>query len=63
MKITFTGTFDTDDIQLINEFIEIQQTTDRVTENTTIELDGVVLIKVIIEKYGDFEKIHFRKID
>jgi len=62
MKITFTGTFNIDDIQLINEFIEIQQTTDRVTENTMIELDGVVLIRVIVDKYGDIEKIHFRKI-
>ena len=62
MKITFTGTFNTDDIQLINDFLETQQTTDRETENTTIELDRTVLIKVIVDKYGDIEKIHFRKI-
>jgi len=62
MKITFTGTFDSDDIQLINEFIETQQTTDAETESTTIELDYTVLIKVTVDKYGDIEKIHFRKI-
>lgn len=28
MKLTFTGTFNVDDMRLINEFIETQQTTD-----------------------------------
>ena len=62
MKITFTGTFNIDDMRMINEFIEAQQTTDCEKETTTIELDSVVLIKVIVNKYGDIEKIHFRKI-
>ncbi len=62
MKITFTGTFNIDDMRMINDFIEMQQTTDRDTETATIELDSVVLIKVIVNKYGDIEKIHFRKI-
>ena len=62
MKITFTGTFNIDDMKMINEFIETQQTTDCEKETITIELDSVVLIKVIVNKYGDIEKIHFRKI-
>ena len=62
MKITFTGTFNIDDMRMINEFIETQQTTDCEKETITIELDSVVLIKVIVNKYGDIEKIHFRKI-
>jgi len=62
MKLTFTGTFNVDDMRLINEFIETQETTDCEKETITIELDRVVLIKVIVNKYGDIEKIHFRKI-
>lgn len=62
MKITFTGTFNIDDMRMINEFIETQETTDREKETITIELDSVVLIKVIVNKCGDIEKIHFRKI-
>ena len=62
MKITFTGTFNIDDMRIINEFTETQQTTDCEKETTTIELDRVVLIKVTVNKRGDIEKIHFRKI-
>lgn len=32
MKITFAGTFTIDDVKLINEFLEIQETTDRERE-------------------------------
>ena len=63
MKITFTGTFNVDDMRLINEFIETQQTTDAETESTTIELDRVVLIDVVVNNFGDVEKIHFTKIE
>lgn len=62
MKITFTGTFNLDDIKLINEFLEIQETTDRETENTVIDYDGEVLIKVTVDKKGDIVKINFKKI-
>lgn len=62
MKITFAGTFTIDDVKLINEFLEIQETTDRERENTVINYDDVVLIKVTVDKNGDIEKIHFRKI-
>lgn len=63
MKITFTGTFNLDDIKLINDFIETQQTTDAETESATIELDRVVLIDVVVNNFGDVEKIHFTKIE
>ena len=63
MKITFTGIFNVDDMRLINEFIETQQTTDAETESTTIELDRVVLIDVVVNNFGDVEKIHFTKIE
>ena len=63
MKLTFTGTFNVDDMRLINEFIETQLTTDAETENTTIELDRVVLIDVVVNNFGDVEKIHFTKIE
>ena len=62
MKITFTGTFNLDDVKLINEFLEIQETTDRERETTVIDYDGEILIKVTVDKKGDIEKIHFRKI-
>ena len=63
MKITFTGTFTIDDVKLINEFLEIQETTDRERETTIIDYDGEVEIKVTVDKKGDIEKIHFRKIE
>lgn len=63
MKITFTGTFSIDDMQLINDFLEQQQTTDRETENTTIELDGVIQIKVTTDNIGHIEKINFKKLN
>ena len=63
MKITFTGTFNVDDMRLINDFIETQLTTDAETESTTIEVDNSILIKVIVNKYDDIEKLHFRKIE
>ena len=63
MKITFTGTFNLDDIKLINEFVEQQLTTDAETENVTIELDRSVLIDVIVNNFGDVKKIHFTKIE
>ena len=62
MKITFTGTFDIDDMQLINDFLEQQQTTDCETESTTIIHDDVIEIKVTTDKLGDIEKINFKKI-
>lgn len=62
MKITFIGTFTIDDVKLINEFLEIQETTDRERENTVINYDDEVLIKVTVDKSGDIKKIHFRKI-
>lgn len=62
MKITFKGTFNIDDLKLINEFLEIQETTDRERENTTIILDWDVLAKVTVNKRGDIEKIYFRKL-
>ena len=62
MKITFTGTFNLDDIKLINEFLEIQETTDRERENTVINYDDEFLIKVTVDKNSDIKKIHFRKI-
>lgn len=61
MKITFTGTFNIDDVKLINEFLEVQETTDRERENTTIILDWDVLAKVTVNKRGDIEKIYFSK--
>jgi len=63
MKITFTGTFDLEDLQLINDFLEQQQTTDRETESVTIEFDGVIEIKLKVDRYGDIEKINFKKIN
>lgn len=63
MKITFKGTFNVDDMRLINEFIETQETTDCEKETTTIELDRVVLIDVVVNNFGDVEKIHFTKIE
>jgi hypothetical protein len=63
MKITFTGIFNVDDMRLINEFIETQLTTDAETESTTIELDRVVLIDVVVNNFGNIEKIHFTKIE
>jgi hypothetical protein len=63
MKITFIGTFNTDDIKLINDFVETQQTTDAETESATIELDRSVLIDVVVNNFGDVEKIHFTKIE
>ena len=63
MKLTFTGTFNVDDMRLINEFIETQLTTDAETESVTIELDRVVLIDVVVNNFGDVEKIHFTKIE
>ena len=63
MKLTFTGTFNIDDMRLINEFIETQQTTDAETESATIEIDRSVLIDVVVNNFGDVEKIHFTKIE
>lgn len=63
MKLTFTGTFNVDDMRLINEFIETQETTDCEKETTTIALDRVVLIDVVVNNFGDVEKIHFTKIE
>lgn len=62
MKITFTGTFTIEDVKLINEFLEIQETTDRERENTVIDYDGEFLIKVKVNKKGDIVKINFKKI-
>ena len=62
MKITFTGTFTIEDVKLITEFLEVQETTDRERENTVINYDGEFLIKVTVNQSGDIEKIHFRKI-
>ena len=62
MKITFTGTFTVDDWKLINEFLEIQETTDRERETTVIDYDGEFLIKVTVNKNSDIQKINFRKI-
>ena len=62
MKITFTGTFNLDDVKSINEFLEIQETTDRERENTVIDYDGEVEIKVKVNQKGDIVKINFRKI-
>jgi len=62
MKITFTGTFNLDDVKLINEFLEIQETTDRERENTVIDYDREVEIKVTVNQKGDIVKINFRKI-
>jgi hypothetical protein len=63
MKITFAGTFNIDDIKLINDFVETQQTTDAETESARIELDRVVLIDVVVNNFGNIEKIHFTKIE
>ena len=63
MKITFTGTFNLDDVKLINEFLTVQETTDRERENTVIDYDGEVLIKVKVNKNSDIRKINFRKIE
>ena len=63
MKVTFIGTFTIDDVKLINEFLEIQETTDRERENTVINYDDAVLIKVTVDKNSDIKKIHFRKIE
>jgi len=63
MKITFTGTFDIEDMQLISDFLEQQQTTDRETESVTIEHDSCILIKVTTDKLGQIEKINFKKIN
>ena len=63
MKLTFTGTFNVDDMRLINDFIETQLTTDAETESATIELDRVVLIDVVVNNFGNIEKIHFTKIE
>ncbi len=63
MKITFTGTFSIDDVKLINEFLEIQETTDRERENTVINYDDTVLIKVTVNQKGDIVKINFKKIE
>lgn len=70
MKLTFVGTFDLDDIKTINDFLEMQTTTDREIESTTIELDGLEA-KVIVGKWFEnkpfdynntfIEKIMFRK--
>ena len=62
MKITFTGTFNLDDVKSINEFLEVQETTDRERENTVIDYDGEVEIKVKVNQKGDIVKINFRKI-
>lgn len=62
MKITFTGTFTIEDVKLINEFLETQETTDRERENTVIDYDGEFLIKVKVNKKGDIVKINFKKI-
>ena len=62
MKITFTGTFTVDDWKLINEFLEIQETTDRERENTVIDYDGEIEIKVKVDKNSDIVKINFKKI-
>jgi len=62
MKITFTGTFNYDDVKLINEFLEIQETTDRERKTTVINYDGEFLIKVTADKKGDIVKINFKKI-
>ena len=63
MKITFAGTFNIDDMRLINDFIETQLTTDAETESATIELDRSVLIDVVVNNFADVEKIHFTKIE
>ena len=63
MKLTFTGTFNVDDMRLINDFIETQLTTDAETESATIELDRSVLIDVVVNNFRDVEKIHFTKIE
>ena len=63
MKITFKGTFNLDDIKLINDFVETQLTTDAETESVTIELDRSVLIDVVVNNFGNIEKIHFTKIE
>jgi hypothetical protein len=63
MKITFKGTFNVDDMRLINDFVETQLTTDAETESVTIELDRVVLIDVVVNNFGNIEKIHFTKIE
>ena len=61
MKITFTGTFNLDDVKLINEFLEVQETTDRERETTVINYDDEFLIKVTVDKKGDIVKINFKK--
>lgn len=63
MKITFTGTFSIDDVKLINEFLEVQETTDRERETTVIDYDGEIEIKVKVDKKGDIVKINFKKIE
>ena len=62
MKITFIGTFNLDDVKSINEFLEVQETTDREKKSTVINYDDEVLIKVTVDKNGDIKKIHFKKI-
>ena len=62
MKITFKGTFNIDDVKLINEFLEVQETTDRERKTTVINYDDQFLIKVTVNKNSDIQKIHFRKI-
>ena len=62
MEITFTGTFNLDDVKLINEFLEVQETTDRERKTTVINYDDEVLIKVTVNQKGDIVKINFRKI-
>ena len=62
MKITFTGTFNLDDVKLINEFLAIQETTDRERKTTVINYDDEILIKVTVNQKGDIVKINFRKI-
>lgn len=62
MKITFKGTFTLEDMELINDFLEQQQSSDRERTNTIISLDFVIDAKIEVNKNKDIKKISFRKV-
>lgn len=71
-KITMVGTFDNEDLKIIYDFVDVQETSDRLTEPTVVSLDNNIEAKVIVRKYyakedysfdnSYIEKIIFRKV-
>lgn len=71
MKIVFIGSFDEDDLKIINEIVKQQQTTNREIETTTFLCEGIthkIIVKKLIAKDGYtynntfVDKIIFRKL-